>query len=1092
MSKSKPFEYSLSNDGSVVIKNYSESPAFASFLPGIAGVYGIPMWVFYVNRGQGISCFGTDTKDNPIVEFSSANRAYQLTPTVGFRTFYRIDGKDFHEAFAKDRGASADAPVQEMDITSYGLKIRETSPASGLKTEVSYFSVPNESLAAFARKVKITNNTGKAMKLEILDGLPQMVTSGLNHWLLKNLTYLTEAWAVVDGLQDRAPYYKIKIAVNDSPEVEFVESGNFFISKSTKDKEFSKVVIDPKLIFGGDESYQVPEVFVNGEFNVDADQNYLNFIPCGFAHYEIELKPAEEFSFVSFIGSARKQEDVKKFMASCRDVESYTSKKEEENRVIIEKIQDDVFTVTNNKKFDFYTRQNYLDNVLRGGLPVQLGNEKNKALFYLYSRKHGDMERDYNFFKIAPTYFSQGNGNYRDVNQNRRNDVMIHPFVGDSGIKTFMNLVQLDGYNPLVVFGARFFIEDENKLKDFLAKTVKGQQPELHQMLNSGYTPGDLLMFVEKKGIELKVHREEFVTEAIGISERYEHADHSEGFWSDHWTYNLDLIESYLAVYPEKKKDLFFGDRSFTYYESFCHVLPRREKYFLTQHGVRQYHAVGEDKTKHKNLQKRKRNPFAVRTQYGAGEIYKTDLFSKLVVLMLNKVATLDPNGIGIEFEANKPNWYDALNGIPGLLGSSLCETYEVKRLILELSKVISDLKLNASDTFSLPRESARYFNELAVILEDGKIDDFNFWDRTHTAKENYRSTILNGIEGPEDKITFQALSQFLDQALSRVEYGLKKSIDKKSGLPFSYFINEVTDYEKTGETREGMPLVRAKSFKQTPLPLFLEGVVHAARSETSADTVKSIHQNVQKSDLFDKKLKMYKVNASLNSESYEIGRNKVFPSGWLENESVWLHMEYKYILELAKHGLYEDFYQTVNDVLVFNLDPKVYGRSILENSSFVVSSAYYDPKRHGRGFYARLTGSTAEFIHMWMIMMTGGNPFTMTEDGTLALSLKPAIPGDYFTLKAETVPYYDGEGKLQKLEVPANSVAFKFLGEIPVIIHNPSRVDTWTSKARIQGITLSNSEGKVLHEVDGGVITGEWAEKVRNHEVGKIDIRFL
>jgi len=45
--------------------------------------------------------------------------------------------------------------------------------------------------------------------------------------------------------------------------------------------------------------------------------------------------------------------------------------------------------------------------------------------FNVYSRKHGDLERDYNFFMLSPTFLSQGNGNYRDVNQNRRNDVLV-------------------------------------------------------------------------------------------------------------------------------------------------------------------------------------------------------------------------------------------------------------------------------------------------------------------------------------------------------------------------------------------------------------------------------------------------------------------------------------------------------------------------------------------------------------------------------------------------------------------------------------------------------------------------------------------
>lgn len=50
-------DYYLKDD-TFVIEHYDRQKAFASFLPGIAGVDGIPMWVFYNNRGQGIAGFG--------------------------------------------------------------------------------------------------------------------------------------------------------------------------------------------------------------------------------------------------------------------------------------------------------------------------------------------------------------------------------------------------------------------------------------------------------------------------------------------------------------------------------------------------------------------------------------------------------------------------------------------------------------------------------------------------------------------------------------------------------------------------------------------------------------------------------------------------------------------------------------------------------------------------------------------------------------------------------------------------------------------------------------------------------------------------
>ena len=52
-----------------VMDDYQKKSLFASFLPGIGGEHGIPLWCYYINRGQAISCFGVQDKDHSIMEF---------------------------------------------------------------------------------------------------------------------------------------------------------------------------------------------------------------------------------------------------------------------------------------------------------------------------------------------------------------------------------------------------------------------------------------------------------------------------------------------------------------------------------------------------------------------------------------------------------------------------------------------------------------------------------------------------------------------------------------------------------------------------------------------------------------------------------------------------------------------------------------------------------------------------------------------------------------------------------------------------------------------------------------------------------------
>ena len=98
--------------------------------------------------------------------------------------------------------------------------------------------------------------------------------------------------------------------------------------------------------------------------------------------------------------------------------------------------------------------------------------------------------------------------------------------------------------------------------------------------------------------------------------------------------------------------------------------------------------------------------------------------------------------------------------------------------------------------------------------------------------------------------------------------------------------------------------------------------------------------------------------------------------------------MEYKYFLELLRCGLAKEFFTEIHSAMVPFLDPATYGRSILQNSSFIASSAHEDKNLHGQGFVARLSGSTAEFLHMWLLMNMGLKPFALDDQGHVDLKI--------------------------------------------------------------------------------------------------------
>jgi hypothetical protein len=253
-------------------------------------------------------------------------------------------------------------------------------------------------------------------------------------------------------------------------------------------------------------------------------------------------------------------------------------------------------------------------------------------------------------------------------------------------------------------------------------------------------------------------------------------------------------------------------------------------------------------------------------------------------------------------------------------------------------------------------------------------------------------------------------------------------------------------------------------------LPLFLEGPVHALKVQPDVTGARRLYASIKDSDLFDRKLNMYKVNAPLGDQTHEIGRARAFTPGWLENESIWLHMEYKYLLEVLRAGLYDEFFADFKQALIPFQDPAIYGRSPLENSSFIVSSAHPDQSLHGTGFVARLSGSTAEFLNIWSMMMAGEQPFFM-QDGELYLAFKPALPGWLF----------DENG----------IVSFTFLGGCQVVYNNPGKLDTFANGGlEPHNVTLHTADGRTI-EIPGAIIGAPYAAMVREGRVDSIHLIF-
>jgi len=1061
-------------DNEFIIEDYNNAKPFASFLPAVAGFWGKPLWVFYVNRAQAISSFGTKDKNGAILEFVAANKAYRLTPLQGFRTFLKINNK-FYEPFQNKN--HIDSVKQQMYITSYLLKLVEVNKNIGLEITVEYFTIPNENLPALARILYIKNVSSSPQTIECLDGLPMIIPYGTTDYFLKNISRLAEGWfsGVIYIGRNKIPVYKLAVEPEDRPEIVEIKSANFyygFYSDGEKDYNVEDFVVDPDIIFGQRKDFSLPDEFINhSNFRNIPEATAKNKTPCGMGYFKTLVKKDHKIAYFSIVGNVQKLDQLESFINKASSNKYFLMKKEE-NKEIITSIGNKILTKSSSPEFDCYCQQTFIDNLLRGGYPITLGKGKFKKNYYIYSRIHGDMEREYNNFVIMPEYFSQGNGNYRDVCQNRRNDVFFNTYLTDETFIYFMNLIQTDGFNPLSLLVSKFRIINKT---EFVRLFKRNDKKRIAEFISSDFTLGEFFNFLEDKNIKLPFKKEKMVEKIMQFSEKTDVALPGTGYWSDHWHYNIDLLESFLSVYPEELEDILLNKKVFTFYDNPLIVLPRSEKYVLYNGKPRQLNATTFSLEKQKMIDSRKEDKNIVRKRYGKGSIYKTTLIGKLICLVVNKFASIDPEGIGVEMEADRPNWCDALNGLPGLFGSSIAETLELKRLIKFILDSLDKIGLKQDKEIKTAEEILDFLLNLERVTLKYSGNNFKHWDETHKILEEYRRKTLFGLSGKEKKISIEKLKEILKLFLNKIEKGISKAIDKKTGIIYTNFENKVVKYKilrenkKIKKNKQGFVCIKPLKFKSKPLPFFLEGPVHYLRTIADAKKARDFHKALMKTDLYDKKLKMFKINAPLENTAIDIGRIKVFTPGWLENESIWLHMEYKYLLELLRNGLAREFWQVAKDVLVPFLDPNIYGRSIFENVSFIVSSAHPEKNLHGQGFVARLSGSTAEFISMWISITSGLKPFYIDND-QLNLKFSPQIPSWMFSK-------------------PDNSFMFKFLGKIDVIYYNPSCKNTYgKNRARISKIKLTYLDRKKVTLI-GDLIPPPYSYDIRKGEVKEIEI---
>ena len=153
----------------------------------------------------------------------------------------------------------------------------------------------------------------------------------------------------------------------------------------------------------------------------------------------------------------------------------------------------------------------------------------------------------------------------------------------------FFNLIQTDGFNPLVVNGLTYTAKNIPALKEWLGKIVKnsGLFNELLEMVKRPFTPGEFIMKFEENGAEISPNYDQIIAVLLSFCKQNDVGKPSEGYWVDHWTYNMDLIDNFLMIFPDRLKEILIDKNIYTFYDNPDIVMPRHKKYVLVDGKVK-------------------------------------------------------------------------------------------------------------------------------------------------------------------------------------------------------------------------------------------------------------------------------------------------------------------------------------------------------------------------------------------------------------------------------------------------------------------------------------------------------------------------
>ncbi|PHN02921.1 hypothetical protein [Flavilitoribacter nigricans] len=721
-------------------------------------------WLFISSNG-GMSA-GRRNAEYALFPYYTDDKISESADLTGSKTIFRIHRKDQFEPWEpfSDRYVGRHRLSRNLYKNEYGNKIIFEEINHDLQLTFRYQWNSSDQFG-FVKRSTLINHAQEAVKIELLDGIQNIMPYGVASELQMRSSNLVDAYKKSELEKESGlGIYALSAIIVDKAEPSEALKANVVWSSGFKDPTY---LLSSRQLNDFRKGAKMQE-----EIDVRAEKGAY------FIQTEITLSGQAEKDWM-FIA------DVSKDHAYIADI---TTKIRQDAQLAQQVIQDiaagtarlirlvgaaDGLQLSADKYRDTRHFSNTLFNIMRGGIFdhnyqieradfLQYLTKANHAVFrasekiladlpavftlfdlqhlahnseddhfrrlsleYMplkFSRRHGDPSRPWNKFSINTRSEVDGSkildyeGNWRDIFQNWEALAFSYPEFIESMIYKFLNATTFDGYNPYRVTKGGFDWE-----------TIE---------------PDDPWSYI--------------------------------GYWGDHQIIYLLKFLEFLEKSAPAKLESYFGDAVFVYAN-----VPYR---------IRPYEDILKDPKD--TIEFDQQSDHEIRKKRAAigadgalletkdGSIYQVNFVEKMLAVLLAKLSNFIPEG-GIWMNTQRPEWNDANNALVGN-GVSMVTLYYLRRFLHFFKPLLAASKL---DTVAISTELLTCFEAMAAALENsrhllsGRINDQDrktILDGLGQAASAYRLHIYRkAFSGRKEPLKLEDLRSFVDLSLQYLEHSI-------------------------------------------------------------------------------------------------------------------------------------------------------------------------------------------------------------------------------------------------------------------------------------------------------------------------------